>query len=217
MLRNEPYTPGAQVTLDVRAIERMCTLMSGCSLDLYWIPVGAGTSRLQRASLAAWEAFEALRARRPRTTLFHSALKLTLDDGTILTLEMTPAFVSAPVSPLVTGAVGVRTAGRFKLFRYQLVCVPSESLPDEQWAVGGPARISSDCEVVRSLVDLAARVPPYTWGRRVRGTPEMWTSDSAISWLLVRMGFDLTALGPPLGGRAPGWDAGQIVASRAEG
>ncbi len=182
--------------------------MTGCSADLYWIPVGAGTSRFQQASLRWWEAFEATRARRPRTELLHSALKLRTGQGSAFTLELTPAFVSAPVEPIVTGAVGVRGADRLKLFRYALRCIPAETIPDEQWAVAGPIHLTGDCGVVQRILDLAPSVPRHVWGRRVRGTREMWTSDSVISWLLIQAGLDVSFAGPPPGGRAPGWDAG---------
>lgn len=183
-----------------------------CQVDLYWIPVGAGTSRFQRASLRAWEAFEAARARRPRTTLFHSALKLRFHDGRTCTIELTPAFVRGSVPPLAAGPVGFRRAGRFRLFRYQLQCLPVESLPDEQWAVASPVHLSDDCELVSRVLALAPAIPAHVWGRRVAGTHEIWTSDSAVSWLLAVAGVDLANVQPPAGGRAPGWQAGLTLA-----
>lgn len=188
-------------------------MSDGCCVDLYWMPVGAGTSRFQRASLRAWEAFEAARARRKRVGLFHSALKLTFDE-TVYTLELTPAFVGGTEAPLMTGPVGLRGADRFRLFRYQLRRLPVAELPDEQWAVESPARLSDDCELGRRILALAPTVPRHTWGRRVPGTGEMWTSDSVISWLLVQAGLDLSEVAPPAGGRAPGWKAGLALAGQ---
>ena len=43
----------------------------------------------------------------------------------------------------------------------------------------------------------------------------MWNSNSVIAWLLVRCGLDLGAIQPPLGGRAPGWNAGVTAANRS--
>jgi hypothetical protein len=193
--------------------------MTGCAVDLYWLPVGAGTSRFQQASLRLWESIEASRARRPRVRLFHSALKVAAGPGAVYTLELTPAFVGGTVPPLTTGPVGVRGADRLRLFRYQLLCQPGERLPDEEWATGGPTRLTEDCEVVRRVLDVAPTVPKHVWGRRVRGTREMWTSDSVISWVLASSGIDLSNMSPPDGGRAPGWYAGLAVARRglAEG
>ncbi|MGD9933292.1 MAG: hypothetical protein AB7T37_06190 [Dehalococcoidia bacterium] len=186
--------------------------MTTCSASLYWMPVGAGTSRFQQASLRLWETIEAARARRSRTKLYHSALKLRLAEEGAFTLELTPAFLGGPLPPLATGPVGVRGADRFRLFRYQLRRVPGETLPDEEWAEGDPFHLTDDCEAVRRVVDLGPSVPPHVWGRRVRGTDEMWTSDSVISWLLVRAGIDLSSVAIPPGGRAPGWGAGLVVA-----
>ena len=42
----------------------------------------------------------------------------------------------------------------------------------------------------------------------------MWNSNSFISWLLARSGVDASAIRPPVGGRAPGWHAGLVVARR---
>ena len=42
----------------------------------------------------------------------------------------------------------------------------------------------------------------------------MWNSNSLISWLLVGAGVDTEQIQPPAGGRAPGWDAGLVVAQR---
>jgi hypothetical protein len=182
--------------------------MGGCRADLYWLPVGAGTSRLQQASLKAWEAIEAFRSHRPRAQLLHSALKLSLADGRTFTMELTPAFIGSPEPPLLTGPVGIRGADRFRLFRYQLRCLPGDALPDEQWAVGNPVLLTNDCAVVGRIIELGPTVPRHVWGRRVRGTKEMWTSDSTISWLLTRAGVDAARLALPAGSRAPGWDAG---------
>ena len=42
----------------------------------------------------------------------------------------------------------------------------------------------------------------------------MWNSNSLASWALARAGLDVDGVAPPTGGRAPGWDAGLVVASR---
>jgi hypothetical protein len=182
-------------------------------IELYWIPVAAGTARLQRASLRVWETFEAARARRPRATLFHTALKLWPTGGEALTLELAPAFKGGTRPPLASGPVGVRWADRWVLFRYELVLVPAPTLPDEQWAVDSPVRLTAEAATAARIIEIAPTVPGHTWGRRVTGTQEMWTSDSVVSWLLVRAGLDLSRVQPPAGGRAPGWDAGIDVAS----
>lgn len=179
---------------------------------LYWVPVGAGTSELQRASLRLWEAIEAARARRPRMILLHSALKLVFEGGETSTLELTPEFIRAPVPALAGGPVGSRLAGRLRLFRYQLLCLPVTALPDEEWAIASPVVLSEDARAATRILELAPTIPRHTWGRRAPGTREMWTSDSVVSWLLVRAGIDLSGVAPPAGGRAPGWYAGLDLA-----
>jgi hypothetical protein len=42
----------------------------------------------------------------------------------------------------------------------------------------------------------------------------MWNSNSVIAWLIARSGLDAEAIQPPTGGRAPGWNAGLVVARR---
>ena len=187
--------------------------MEEAPVELYWMPVGAGTSRFQQASLRLWEAFEAARARRPRANLYHSALKLRTD-GKTRTLELMPAFVRVPAPPLRTGPVGLGVAGRTRLFRYQLVGLEADSLPDEEWATDSPQVLSKDEAMARRILQLASQTPAHTWGRRVRGTSEMWTSDSVVSWLLIRSGVDIAAIRIPGGGRAPGWIAGIELAAR---
>ena len=88
----------------------------------------------------------------------------------------------------MTGPVGIRGADRWRLFRYQLYSA-----------------------TVERLLESAPRLPSHTWGRRAAGTTEMWTSDSATSWLLARSGIDLSQITLPEDGRAPGWKAGAEV------
>ena len=43
----------------------------------------------------------------------------------------------------------------------------------------------------------------------------MWNSNSVIAWLIARAGLDAHAIQPPFGGRAPGWNAGLVVAEHS--
>jgi hypothetical protein len=54
------------------------------------------------------------------------------------------------------------------------------------------------------------------WGRDELHAGEWWNSNSFIAWLLARTGLDTDAIQPPAGGRAPGWDAGLVLARRQE-
>lgn len=183
-------------------------------VDLFWLPVGAGKlSPPRKWSLWLWEALDAATHRRPRKRLLHAALKLGDLDGTIYTVELMPDFLPATVPPAMTGPVGFRGAGRWRFFRYRLSCEPVERLPDEEWAVESPTRLG-DGTLAKRILQLAPSVPAHVWGLRAKGTREMWTSDSAISWLLLQSGVSLEGIGPPAGGRAPGWSAGIDVLRR---
>ena len=186
-------------------------IVDPCFVDLYWIPVGAGT-HFQRWSLLFYESVLAAVGRRSRRTLYHAALKVGLEDG-CRTIEVMPVPANQADVASLTGPVGIRGADRFRMFRYQLL-VHRGPLPDEEWAVASPLRVSDDCAVARRVLELTPLVPNHTWGRKALGTQEMWTSDSAASWLLVRAGIDIVEIPIPTGGRAPGWAAGVIEATQ---
>jgi hypothetical protein len=44
----------------------------------------------------------------------------------------------------------------------------------------------------------------------------MWNSNSVIAWLLARSGLPTDVIRPPAGGRAPGWQAGLVMARRQQ-
>jgi len=182
--------------------------------DLYWIPVGAGT-RFQKASLAAYETVAASLSRRARQELVHGGLACSLR-GEPFTLELMPALPGPNVRHEVTGPVGFAFAGRLRLFRYQVCVLPNAALPDQQFAVEPPARLCEDDARVQAILDASRVVPAYTWGRRRPGHPEMWTSDSALAWILDRAGLAPERLALPAGCRAPGWQAGLAEAASTQ-
>jgi hypothetical protein len=55
------------------------------------------------------------------------------------------------------------------------------------------------------------------WGRDELAAGEMWNSNSVVAWLLVVSGLRAEAVSPPRSGRAPGWNAGVVVARREAG
>jgi hypothetical protein len=112
------------------------------------------------------------------------------------------------------GPVGARWAGRFRIFRYEIRCWRDGVIPDLHHAIGGPIRVADGPLVGRRIVELAPTVPAPIWGRDEYRTGDMWNSNSLVAWLLTRAGVDVSGLRPPAGGRAPGWDAGLIVAGR---
>ena len=113
------------------------------------------------------------------------------------------------------GPVGSRLAGRFRIFRYEVRRWRNGVIPDIAEAVASPQLLSDDPSQAQRLLDLVPEVPTAVWGRDELDAGEMWNSNSLTSWLLERSGLDTDTIQPPLGGRAPGWDAGLVVARRA--
>ncbi len=164
----------------------------------------------------AYEAVVASIDRRPRCDLYHSALIVRVDEGRFV-------IESAPVAPgdpaergaVSGGAVGTCWAGRLRIFRYELRCWCDGVIPDVAEAVDSPRPLTDDPNVARRVLDLMPSVPTPVWGRDELRAGDMWNSNSVIAWLLTRGGLDIEAILPPAGGRAPGWDAGVVVARRA--
>jgi hypothetical protein len=185
------------------------------SVDLYWLPLGAG-GHFVRLNGRLYEAAAALRARRLPSALYHSALEVQLGSDRYV-IEMAPVWSErTPGRGVVAeGAVGSGLAGRLRLFRYEVRCWRDGRIPDVTEAVDSPRRLASDAERARCVLDLVRDVPTPVWGRDELHTGDMWNSNSVVSWLIVRCGLDGERISPPPGGRAPGWDAGLVIARRA--
>lgn len=188
--------------------------MAGSAIDLYWLPLGAG-GHFVRMNGRIYEALKSFRERRPALELYHSALEVRVS-GVRYVIESAPIRDDDGAARGVVGEgpVGTRWAGRFRLFRYELRVWPDGHIPDIDEAVESPRRLSVRSTDAQRLLDLALVVPKPTWGRDELDTGEMWNSNSFIAWLLAATGLDLDSVQPPLGGRAPGWGAGVVVARR---
>jgi hypothetical protein len=189
---------------------------STCRVLLYWLPLGAG-GHLVRWNGRAFEVLAARRARRPVRDLYHSALEVRLAPGVHHVIEMAPEWggSAGDRGAVVRGAVGLPWLGRSRLFRYEIRCWQGGVIPDVDHAVASPVVVGRDPDRAHDLIDLVALVPTPTWGLDELRAGEMWNSNSVISWLLVRSGHDVQDVGPPAGGRAPGWSAGTTIAARA--
>jgi hypothetical protein len=185
------------------------------SVDLYWIPLGAGT-RSVRGNGIVYETVVAAVQRRPRCDLYHCALAIVLEEGRFM-VEMTPVpdGDAAARGVVAVGPVGVRTAGRFRLFRYEVRRWRDGVVPDLRYAVASPIRVTNDPGMARRVFDVLPGCPPLVWGRDEARTGDMWSCNSIVSWALSRGGLDTSSIPRPPGGRAPGWDAGAIVAHRS--
>jgi hypothetical protein len=182
-------------------------------IDLYWLPLGAGGHSVRLNGLV----FEALAARvqhRGRADLYHSALEIHVPEGRFV-IEQAPAWgTSGERGVVAEGPVGIRPAGRFRLFRYEVRRWRDGVIPDAAEAVESPQRLSEDAERARRILELVPEMPAPVWGRDELHTGEMWNSNSFISWLITRSGLDVDSIRLPKGGRAPGWHAGIVLAKR---
>lgn len=183
-------------------------------MDLYWLPLGAGGHSV-RFNGRVYEAVAARRDRRRPCALYHSALVVRVPEGTFV-VEMAPIRDAdgAARGVVAEGAVGSRWAGRFRIFRYEVRRWRGGVIPDVADAVESPLRLTHDVDLAQRLLDLAAQVPTPVWGRDELGTGEGWNSNSLTAWLIARCGLSTASIHPPEGGRAPGWDAGLVVATR---
>ncbi len=183
-------------------------------VDLYWLPLGAGGQSV-RLNGRIFEAVAAQLERRPVRDLYHSALEVRAPSGRFV-IEQAPIRDSdgAKRGVVAEGAVGSSLAGRFRIFRYEVRRWRDGVIPDVAEAVASPQLLSDDPSQAQRLLDLVPEVPTPVWGRDELDAGEMWNSNSLISWLIVRSGLDTEAIQVPVGGRAPGWDAGLVVARR---
>ena len=184
-------------------------------IDLLWIPLGAGsTLPVVRWNGRLYEAIAARREGRPPRDLYHAALEVGAF-GTRFVVEMTPAWGASHSreGAVASGPVGLRFLGHVSLFRYEVHCWRDGVIPDRGFAVGGAQRVTGDESAARRVLELAPTFPAAVWGRDEFGTGDMWNSNSLVAWLLSRAGIAAGRLAPPPNGRAPGWEAGRVMAA----
>jgi hypothetical protein len=202
-----PRTAGPNPLVTVRCDE--------AAVDLYWLPLGAGGHSVRLSG----RVFETLAARsngRRASALYHSALIVRLASGASFVIEQAPVPDSQGAARGVVGggAVGAHWAGHARIFRYEVRRWQNGVISDVAEAVASPRRLTNDPHVARLLWRLVPEVPAPVWGRDELGAGEMWNSNSVTSWLIARSGLDAESIRPPTGGRAPGWDAGVVIARR---
>ena len=82
----------------------------GASVDLYWLPLGAG-GRFVRLNGRAYEALMATVERRPACDLYHSALQVEIPEARFVIEQAPVADLSGEQRGVVAaGAVGTRSA-----------------------------------------------------------------------------------------------------------
>ena len=183
-------------------------------IDLYWLPLGAG-GNFVRFNGRVYESIMARLEHRPVCDLFHSGLVVSVPEGGYV-IEMTPVVDGRghERGVVAEGPVGARWADRFRMFRYELRRWQGGVIPDLREAVDSPRLLSADLRDARRLLELVPQTPMLVWGRDEAKAGEMWNSNSMIAWLIARTGLDIDSIEPPAGGRAPGWNAGLVVAAR---
>jgi hypothetical protein len=183
-------------------------------IDLYWLPLGAGGNFVRMNGLI-YEAIKARIERRPVCDLYHSALQVFVPEGRYV-IENTPVIDERgrERGVVMEGPIGAHWAGHFRIFRYELRRWREGLIADIGEAVDSPRRLSSDLRDARRLLELVPQVPVLVWGRDQLGAGEMWNSNSMVSWLIARTGLDVDSIEAPAGGRAPGWNAGVLAASK---
>jgi hypothetical protein len=184
------------------------------SVDLYWLPLGAGGHSV-RLNGRIFEAMVARLEKRPTKDLYHSALVVRVPEGEFV-IEQAPISDGngALRGVVAEGAVGSRRALALRVFRYEIRRWRDGVIQDIDEAVDSPQRLTDDPYVAQRFLDLVRDVPTPVWGRDELQAGEMWNSNSVISWLIARSGLAVGTVHPPAGGRAPGWDAGVVVARR---
>jgi hypothetical protein len=189
-------------------------MAAGYSVDLYWLPLGAGGHSV-RLNGSVYEAILALRQRRRRHDLYHSALEVTTPDARyVIEMAPIPDADGQARGVVVEGPVGSRHLGWMRLFRYEVRRWPGGTIPDLAEAVESPRQVSTDAAIAACVLAAVPDVPAHVWGRDAADVHDMWNSNSLVSWLLVTAGVDIESVAPPEGGRAPGWEAG-IAAAQA--
>jgi len=185
------------------------------AVELYWLPLGAG-GHFVRLNGLVYEAFDAAIHRRGRCDLYHSALEVRVSSSRYV-IEQTPVPDSRGHQRGVVGegAVGCRLAAFSRVFRYEVRCWLDGVIPDRDEAVDSPCRLSDDPAVAERVLRVVPYVPRPVWGRDELHAGEMWNSNSIVSWTIDSAGLDASNVQLPARGRAPGWDAGIVVASRA--
>jgi len=187
--------------------------------DLYWLPLGAGApsaSRLVRFNGKAYEAISAAIQGRRALDLYHAGLKVRLGAG-VFVVEVAPSPDPWPSrrGVVAQGSVGNRYAGVLRVFRYEVRCWCGGTIPDIDEAVASPVRLTDDPMAAHRLLELASGVPTPVWGRDEQHAGDMWNSNSVIAWLIACVGLPVDDAPLPPHGRAPGWDAGIVVARRS--
>src|ERR1044072_856280 len=126
--------------------------MNTASVELYWLPLGAG-GHFVRLNGRVYERLMARLQRREPRDLYHAALTVQLPEGQFV-VEQTPVpdLDGARRGVVAEGPVGSRWAGRFRIFRYEIRAWRGGCIPDVAEAVDSPRRLSGDEACARQVL-----------------------------------------------------------------
>src|SRR4051812_10588327 len=119
----------------------------GATVDLYWLPLGAG-GRSVRFNGLVFEAIAARLQHRTRSDLYHSALEVRVGPDRYV-IEMAPVWNERASDRGVVseGAVASRRLGRLRLFRYEIRRWHDGRIADIAEAVDSPQLLTEDAAV----------------------------------------------------------------------
>ena len=183
-------------------------------VDLYWLPLGAG-GRCVRLNGRVFEALVARREHRPAADLYHSALEVRLA-ATAGSSRWRPVWnTPEPERGVVAeGPVGLRWLGRSRWFRYEVRCWRGGRIPDVDEAVDSPVRMSDDAWHAERVLALVPRFRDRHLGAGRAAHRRHVELELAHVVAPRPQRPRPVRVGPPAGGRAPGWDAGLVAGSR---
>ena len=205
--RGEPDPAGG------RAPDDRLTVASA-SVDLVWLPLGAGGHSV-RLNGRVYEAVAAQIGRRRRCALYHSALDVSVPEGRFV-IEMAPIpdADGRARGVVAEGAVGSRRAGGCGSFATRSGAGSAGPSPTSRRRWTAPAASPTTSSVHGGCSPWCRSSRHRSGAGTSSHAGEMWNSNSLVSWLLGHADFDVDAISPPPGGRAPGWNAGLVVARR---
>jgi hypothetical protein len=75
----------------------------------------------------------------------------------------------------------MRWLNRFRVSRYEVRLWLEGEIPDIDYAIESPVRITNEVDVAEKILNTQPSIPTPTWGRDEFGTGEMWNSNSVSS------------------------------------
>ena len=151
-----------------------------------------------------------------RCDLYHSALEVHVPEARFV-IEQAPAWRRRRRARRRRRGPGRHPrAGRFRLFRYEVRRWRDGVIPDAAEAVESPHAPERRDRLRAATARAGAGDADARMGPRRTGTGEMWNSTRSSRGSSCAVVSTSSPLAPPRGGRAPGWNAGIVIARRQQ-